>query len=309
MVFNGRIIVIAGPTASGKTDASIRVAEELSGEIVVADSMQVYKKMDIGTAKIPLNKRTVTHHCIDLVEPNEPFSSSLYQYYAREAFEKIHNAGNASILSGGTGFYIRSAIDDYSFPEGEQIDNPIREHYQLKLKEEGEMSIWNELKSVDPSSADVIHPNNSKRVIRALELHLQGKSYFDQLNNLKTIPQLFEAEFICIDYNKDALNLRINSRVDKMREKGLIGEVENLLNMGFRESLTATSAIGYKEIVAAFDGNCSIDEAFNQIKLATRRYAKRQRSWFRQDVRYKHIDATNLTNDELVVKILELISN
>lgn len=306
MVFDGRIVVIAGPTASGKTSVSLKLAEEINGEIVVADSMQVYKKMDIGTAKLPIEERTILHHCIDLVEPNEPFSSALYQQFARDAFKEIDSRKSIPILSGGTGFYIRSAVDDYNFPKGEQQNNPIRSIYAQRLASSGAQALWQELKKVDPNSASVIHPNNSKRVLRALELHEIGENYYEQLKNLQNISQLYDAVFICIDYDRDALISRISKRVDIMREKGLVDEVENLLNQGFRDSLTAASAIGYKEIVAALDGKVSLDVAFEQIKIATRRYAKRQRSWFRQDKRYQHIDATNIDNDEMVVKILNI---
>ena len=302
------VIVIAGPTATGKSDISIDIAKRIDAEIVVADSMQVYRGMDIGTAKVPLQDREVPHHCIDIADPGEPFSSAMYQEAARRSFSDIDESGKAALLSGGTGFYIRSAIDDYRFPKGEQKDNPLREELSDFLEKRGSEALWKMLNEKDPESAADIHPNNSKRVMRALEMHMNGESYHRQLLNLKDIPQLYESIFICIDFDRDALIERIESRVDRMREDGLVREVEGLLDSGLRDALTASSAIGYKEIVSALDGDCSIDEAFGQIKTATRRYAKRQRSWFRSDRRYIHVDATGKTSDQVSDEVMGIVS-
>lgn len=301
------IIVIAGPTASGKTDVSIEVAKRTGAEIVVADSMQVYRGMDIGTAKAPESERAVLHHCIDLVNPGEPFSSALYQRYARFAFDDIAARGCTAILSGGTGFYIRAAIDDYDFPEGKQVDNPIREKCNQILSEEGAMALWRHLDEIDPKSAADIHPNNSKRVARAIELHASGESYHEQLGKLKAIAQVYPATMICLDVEHDVLAKRISKRVGKMRELGLVDEVKGLLDAGFRDAVTASAAIGYKEIVAAFDGQCSLDQAFDDIATATRRYAKRQRSWFNSDKRYIHVEATSKSTEDLANDILAIL--
>lgn len=306
---NNPIVVIAGATASGKTDVSVELARRISGEIVVADSMQIYRGMDIGTAKLPAHQRDVRHFCIDILEPGEPFSSALYQQYAREAFSQIDNCDKKAILSGGTGFYIRSAIDDYQFIEGEQTDNPIRQKYNDIAHEKGSLALWEILFELDSKSANAIHPNNTKRIVRAIEMHEFGQSYADQLDNLKKIPQLYEAKLFCIDIDREVLAKRINERVDKMRESGLVEEVKGLIDRGFRDAVTASSAIGYKEIVQALDQNCTMDEAFESIKTATRRYAKRQRSWFNSDTRYLHIDATLLDINQIADQIEEMLTS
>lgn len=285
------VICIVGPTASGKSELAQLIAEREDGEIVSADSMQIYRGMDIGTGKVMPDEMRVPHYGLDIVEPGEPYSAALFQSYARACFEDIDARSKRSVLCGGTGFYIRAAVDDYRFPAGEQVDNPVREKYIAILEERGAQALWETLYELDPDSAKAVHPNNSRRVIRALELHEAGESYAYQRAHLASIPQCVPACFIGLEIDPLILRNRIDSRVDHMVENGLIDEVRNLLDAGFRAGITAPQAIGYKEIVAALDGEITLDEAIEQIKVSTHRYAKRQRSWFKHDKRVNWIKA------------------
>ncbi len=288
------VVCIVGPTASGKTDVAQLVAQELDGEVVSADSMQVYRGMDIGTGKLPRGERLVPHHGFDLVDPGEPYSASLFQEYARACFADIDRRGKRSVLAGGTGFYVRAAIDDYRFPQGEQVSNPVRDRWNAFLAEHGAQALWEALNERDPESATLIHPNNAKRVVRALEmLELDGVSYARQHEGLASMRQFVPACFFGLSVEPPLLNRRIEERVDRMVEQGLVDEVRGLLDAGFGEACTAKDAIGYKEIVAALNGECSMDEALEDIKKATRRYAKRQRTWWRGDDRVVWIDAND----------------
>lgn len=284
------LICIVGPTATGKSELAERLAIECGCEILSADSMQVYRGMDIGTAKVPLARRRVSYHGIDLVDPGEPYSAALYQRYARSVIERLDDAGRAPILVGGTGFYVKAVIDDMDFAEGEQRENPVRERYRAILEERGAHGLWLLLRDADPASASVIHENDTKRVIRAFELLENGDSYHRRLQRLSRIAQRIPAIQIGIAVEPDTLRRLIDERVDAMREQGLVTEVEGLLSRGFREGITAPQAIGYKEVVQALEGRCTLDEAFERVKTATRRYAKRQRTWFRKDERIRWVE-------------------
>lgn len=301
------VIVVVGPTASGKTDLAQLIALSVDGEVVSADSMQVYRGMDIGTGKLPVKERLVAHHGFDLVDPGEPYSAALFQTYARGCFEDISSRGKRALLCGGTGFYVRAAIDDYVFPEGEQVDNPIRDRYNEIARIEGAESLWRLLNERDPRSAEIIPPRDVKRVVRAFELLESGSSYASQKEKLASIPQLVPAVFIGLQVGPDLLRRRIDARVDSMFEMGLVKEVEGLLNAGFREGITAPQAIGYKEVVSALDGNITMDEARQKIKIATHRYAKRQRTWFRKEARIHWIDANEFDGNALVDRALRIV--
>lgn len=285
------VVCIVGPTASGKSAFAQDVAERIDGEIVSADAMQVYAGMDIGTGKVPESDRRVAHFGLDLVEPGEPFSAALYQRYARARFGEIVGRGHRPLLVGGTGFYVRAAIDDYDFPAGEQVGNDVRDSWQRFADEFGARALWDRLHEVDPESAQLIHPNEMKRTIRAFELLAAGTSYARQRHRLANIPQAVDAVFIGLAVDPALLRQRIDERVDDMIEAGLVDEVRELLDRGLREGITAPQAIGYKEIVWALDGRCTMDEAVQSIKTATHRYAKRQRTWFRKDERIHWLDA------------------
>ena len=285
------VICVVGPTASGKTDVAQLLALANDGEIVSADSMQIYRGMDIGTGKLPESQRLVPHYGFDLVDPGQPYSAAVYQAYARSCFDDIMSRGKQPFLAGGTGLYVRAAIDAYDFPKGEQVDNPEREKWTAFANKHGAKTLWDKLREIDPESAAVVHPNNVRRVVRAFELLAEGTTYAEQKRNLSHIPQAVPAFFIGLAVDPEVLKKRIDTRVDHMIEQGLVEEVEGLLASGFREGITAPQAIGYKEIVAALDGKATLDEAIGQIKQATHRYAKRQRTWFRKDERITWINA------------------
>lgn len=287
------IVIVAGPTASGKSDLAQDIACQLDGEIISADSMQVYRGMDIGTGKVPVEERRVSHWGLDLVEPDEAYSVALFQDYARRKAGEIDARGKRVILCGGTGLYIRGVIDDYDYPKGDQVGNPVRDEYTALLAQIGPEALWERLRDKDPASAALVHPNNTKRVIRAFEMLAEGKSYAEQHARLQVIPQVVPASYLALSVDPEILHARIDIRVDGMVEAGLVDEVRGLLEAGLRDAITAPQAIGYKEIVQALDGETSMEEAIASIKHATRRYAKRQRTWFRADSRVQWIDANH----------------
>lgn len=300
------ILSIVGPTASGKSDLAIAVAFSLGGEVVSADSMQIYRGMDIGTAKVPQVERRVPHHLIDIIEPGQAYSAQLFQRDARIVFDDLYAQGKLSVLCGGTGFYVQAALDHMDFPKGEQLGNPIRDKWQAYADEHGATALWERLDALDARSAAAVHPNNVRRVIRALEMHEQGVSYADQVDKLKQVEPEFASVRFGLSVDRDRLVERINRRVDLMFERGLVDEVSILLEQGFEGALTAPQAIGYKEVVSALKGQCSFDQAREDIKLATRRYAKRQRSWFRRDKRLIWLDANERSTESLADEVLTI---
>ena len=271
------VIAIVGPTASGKTDAARIVAERLGGEVVSADSMQIYRGMDIGTGKLPASERRVPHHGFDLVDPGEPYSAALFQAFARHCIRDIDARGKRAVLCGGTGQYVQATIDDFAFPKGDQVENPVRERWTAYAEEHGNQALWEALEARDPASAAVIHPNNVRRV--------------EQKQRLATVAPFVPAVQFGLAVEPAILNERIDARVDAMVAAGLVDEVRGLLAAGFRDGVTAPQAIGYKEIVEALDGNITLEEAVQAIKTATRRYGKRQRTWFRRDKRIRWVNA------------------
>lgn len=281
------------------------MALALDGEVVSADSMQIYKGMDIGTGKVLPNEQKVRHWGLNLVDPGSAYSAALYQAYARACMQDIDTRGKRVVLCGGTGLYIRAAIDDYRFVPGGQIDNPVREKYQEMAEKEGSGRVWQELDKRDPESAKIIHPHNIRRLIRALEMLEENTSYAEQKQALSNLRQIIPASLYGLRVEKEVLHERISTRVDQMFENGLVEEVKDLLNKGFREGVTAPQAIGYKEVVAYLEGQIGLDGAMEAIKLATRRYAKKQRTWFRKDTRIKWIQADDQNEDRMLNEIME----
>lgn len=299
------VVAILGPTASGKSDLAQHVALRIDGEVVSADSMQVYRGMDIGTAKIPQANMLVPHHLIDILDPGEAFSAQLFQSLSRSCFSDIQNRGRVPILCGGTGLYVQSALEDMCFPKGDQQHNPVRTKYEMIAAEHGNQAVWDRLNEVDPSSAALLHPNNVRRVIRALEMYEQGVSYATQVQGMKELSEVVPSIRFALKRDPAYLADRINKRVENMFEMGLVKEVQLLLDDGWRAALTAPQAIGYKEVVSALDGNISMSEAMELIKTATRRYAKRQRTWLRRDSRLIWLDADSLSFSEMVDCVVE----
>lgn len=301
------VVCIVGPTASGKSDLAQTVAQAIDGEVVSADSMQIYRGMDIGTGKVMPEDRKVAHHGIDLVDPGEPYSAALYQPYARSCFVDLAQQGKRTVLAGGTGLYIRAAVDDFDFPKGEQLNNPVRERYMRFADEHGAEALWKELERIDPASAELIHPHNVRRVVRAFEMLSEGTDYASQHKRLQMMPQAVPAVFFGLEVEPSVLADRIERRVDAMVCLGLVDEVKSLLQQGFRKGITAPQAIGYKEIVSALDGETSLDDAVESIKTATRRYAKRQRTWFRKDNRIVWLSADANDTERLAESVLTVL--
>ncbi len=307
-LLSNEIIVIVGPTASGKSELAQNLALEISGEIVSGDSMQIYKGLDIGTGKVVKSQQRVAHHLIDIIDPNESYSSALFQRDARCAFSEILSRGNTPILAGGTGFYIRTAIDDYNFSEGEQDNNSIREHYENYANSHSKQELWSYLQSKDPKSAHEIEINDTKRVIRALELFERGESYFENKQKLSEIKPKYNSTWIGLDVDRDILAKRISDRVDSMIEEGLVEEVKHLVELGFKDALCSPKAIGYREIVDYLNDKCSLHQAIVDIKTNTRRYAKRQRTWFRSEKRINWIDANDSDQTILLSEALRILN-
>lgn len=287
----------------GKSELADHLAASWGGEVVSADSMQVYRGLDIGTAKTAPRERSVPYHCLDLVDPGEPFSAALYQVAARTAIDSCLKRGRTPVVCGGTGLYVRAALDDLDFPPGDQVENPSRRSWETFLAEHGPLGLHGELERLDPASAALIHPNNSRRVVRALELVAEGLSYADRHSGLHTRVSVYETAFIGLTMERDALYSRIDMRVDRMMERGLLGEVTLLLERGCRDALTAMQAIGYKELIPVLDGERSLEEAVELIKRSSRRYAKRQLTWFGADERIRWIDVTESSTEDTLAAL------
>lgn len=301
------VITVMGCTASGKSALADELAVRLDGEVISADSMQVYRGMDIGTAKTPVAERKVPYHCIDICDPGEPYSAALFQHDSRAAIEDIRSRGKVPIICGGTFFYVRACLNQMDFASGEQENNPVRDRYNALAVQLGAQGIWDYLHERDPQSAEVIHPNNTVRVVRAFEMFEEGDSYARRKAAFKGVGEAIPSIKIGLARDTQLLYGRINKRVDDMAALGLVEEIQRLLARGFREGLTAQAAIGYKEIVAALDGQCTMGEAFEQIKMSTRRYSKRQRTWLRGEPGLNWIKADGKELEELVADALQII--
>jgi tRNA dimethylallyltransferase len=288
------VVAVVGPTASGKTEVAELLALDLPGEIVSADSMQVYRGMDIGTAKPAPGERLVPYHCLDLVDPGEAYSAARFQRDAREAITSIAARGSWPVVTGGTGLYVRAALDDMAFPPGER-DSVVRGRYEDLARQLGPQALHDLLAERDPASARLLHPNNVRRVVRALEMLDQGRSYADQASRFSERESIYDACIVGLRMDRERLYARVDARVDDMISGGLVEEVARLLQAGYRHAVTAAQAIGYKELVPVLEEGADLDAAVAEIKRATRRYAKRQMSWFDADPRVAWLDVTDLT--------------
>ena len=274
-----KIIIICGPTASGKTDLAVQVAKLLDSEVISADSMYIYKGLNIGTAKPTLEEMNgVKHHLIDVVEPNETFTVSDYKTLAQPIIDDLHSRGKIPVICGGTGFYINSLLFDLSY--GNSCSNlQAREKYKKLAQEFGNEYVYQRLKEVDPESAEKLHFNDIKRVIRALEIYESGNLKSSIKDDYKPKYEYFAYH---IDHDRENLYNRINSRVEKMVENGLLEEIKDLLSQGITAENQCMQAIGYKEILEYLSGNITLEQAINLIKLNTRHYAKRQITFFKR---------------------------
>jgi tRNA dimethylallyltransferase len=301
-----RVVAVVGPTGVGKTALAEQLAGRLGGEIVSADSMQVYRGMDVGTAKPRLDERLVPYHCIDLVDPGEPYSAALYQRDARAAIADIWARDALPVLCGGTGLYVRAALDDWKFPAGE-TGSPARDRWEAVSTDVGPERLHAMLAERDPASAALIHPNNVRRVVRALEMLDVGGSYASQAAGFSQRESLYDAAILGLTMDRERLYARIDERVDAMLYAGLLDEVARLLEAGYRDALTATQAIGYKELVPVLEDGADLGDAVARIKQATRRYAKRQLTWFGADPRVLWLDVTHMPPTDLAASALQLL--
>ncbi len=303
------VVAVVGPTGVGKSAAADGLALRIGGEIISADSMQVYRGMDIGTAKEPVSARRVPHHCIDVVAPGTPYSAALYQRDARAAIEDVAARGAVPVLVGGTGLYVRAALDEMRFPTGES-GSKTRAALQAELECRGPEALYELLVDRDPDAAALIHRNNTRRVLRALEmLEDDGISYVKTKERFADRVPHYPATFIGLTMDRDVLYARIDARVDAMLEAGLLDEVSGLLAAGYRGALTSAQAIGYKELVPVLDGSGDLVHAVAAIKQASRRYAKRQLTWFRADPRVRWLDVTKLSRAQTVEAMLALLES
>lgn len=302
-----KLVVLIGPTAVGKTKTSIELAKHFNGEIISGDSMQIYKGMDIGTAKITKEEMDgIQHHLIDIKAPNESFSAAEFQQIVREKIIEISSRGKLPMIVGGTGLYIQSVLYDYQFSEAPS-DERYRQELEKKAIQHGNVWLHKELMKLDPKSGENIHPNNVRRVIRAMEIfHCTGKTMTDY-QETQTPEKLYDAAIIGLTMERDKLYERINHRVDVMMENGLLNEVQKLYKMGIKDC-QSIQAIGYKELYEFFNGYVSLEEAIVNLKQNSRRYAKRQLTWFRNKMDVSWFDMTDASDEAVLRKKINEIS-
>ena len=305
------IVVLTGPTAVGKTELSIQLAKVIGGEIISADSMQVYKHMDVGSAKItPEEMDGVRHYLVDELEPFDEFHVVKFQEYAKKYLNEIYAHGKIPIIAGGTGFYIQALLNDIDFTEQES-DSAYRKELEALAEEHGNQYLHDRLKEVDPESAEAIHPNNRKRVIRALEFYQETGRKISEHNakeQMRTSPYNF-AYFVLNDIRERLLYKRIDARVDKMIEDGLEAEVRRLKEMGCTKDMVAMQGIGYKEMLSYLDGSYSLEEAVYIIKRETRHFAKRQITWFKRerDVIWLNKNEFDYKNEAILAYMIKIL--
>lgn len=300
------LVILTGPTAVGKTETSIKLAKAINGEIISADSIQVYKHFDIGSAKITKEEMDgVKHYLIDVLEPDEEFNIFVFKKLAMEAMEEIYSKGKIPIIAGGTGFYIQALLYDVEFSE-EEGDKTYRHMLENKAEEEGVTVIHNMLKEVDPEAAKEIHENNLKRVIRALEYYNEtGMRISDHNKEQRQKESPYNFRYYVLNMDREKLYERVNLRVDIMVENGLIDEVKKLKEMGYGKELNSMQGIGYKEIRDYVDGVYDYDTAIETLKKNTRNFAKRQITWFKREKEVVWLNHEEFDNDK--EKILEFV--
>ncbi len=309
------LLAIVGPTATGKTAVGVQLALKLKGEVVSADSMLVYQGMDIGTAKPTKDEmQGVPHHMIDIVKPDEDYSVARYQKEAEQVIASLHQKNKLPILVGGTGLYIRAVIDEYDFAAPGE-DGELRKTLYQQAQLKGNEWLHSKLAEVDPPAAEKIHPNNVRRVIRALEVYkLTGRRISSMQRASYRTNAKYQLAIFGLTMQRNLLYRRIEQRVDQMIAAGLVEEVKSLLDKGIKRSMTAMQGLGYKEIAAYLAGEISLEEAIELIKRDTRRFAKRQITWFKRDPRIHWLDVHNYDNitklsEEIIALMQEKFSS
>ena len=304
MSVRGPVVCVVGPTASGKSALAEEVAVRLGSSVVSVDAMQVYRGMDIGTAKTPPAERRVPLLMVDVVDALEDYSVRLFQRDARVLVDEMLEKGHVPVLCGGTGLYLNAVIDDMEFPAGEK-GCASRDRYERLAEERGADALHALLAERDPESAALIHPNNVRRVVRALEMLDEGVSYARHHEGLHERAARYDARLWGLTMSRERLYARIDARVDEMIDQGLLEEVRVLAERGLSEEVSAGQAIGYKELLAVLDGRMALPDAIELVKRRTRRYAKRQLSWFRHDGRVRWIDLDVTSPEEAARLIVE----
>lgn len=296
------LVVVLGPTASGKTSLAIEIAKELDGEIVCADSMQIYKYMDIGTAKATqTEKAQCPHHMLDIVDPDTEFSVADYTVLAHKIILDVTARNKLPVMCGGTGLYIDSVVNDVEFGDYE-TDYALRDELAVIAEKEGAQKLIEMLAEFDPVSAQRLHPNNLKRVIRAIEFYkISGVPISEHQEMTKQKESRYDALLFMIDHERDVLYDRINRRVDIMMEEGLLDEVKSLVENGYNPNLNSMQGIGYKELISYIKGDMTLSEAVEAIKQNSRRYAKRQLTWFRRNEKIHLLNPQTAIGDALNV--------
>ena len=300
------LVILTGPTAVGKTKASIGLAKAIGGEIISADSMQVYKQMNIGSAKIkPSEMDGIPHYLVDILEPDEEFHVVLFQQMAKQAIQKIYEKGKIPILVGGTGFYIQAVLYDIDFSENEK-DTSYREELEKLAQTKGAEYLHDRLREVDEKSAQDIHANNVKRVIRALEyFHQTGEKISEHNEEQRKKVSPYNFSYFVLNDERAHLYEKINLRVDQMINKGLVREVQSLKEKGYTRDMVSMQGLGYKEMLDYLDNKCSLEEAVEIIKRDTRHFAKRQITWFKRESDVTWIDKKEYDyNEERILKAM-----
>lgn len=306
-----KIIILTGPTAVGKTALSVKLAKKIDGEIISCDSMQVYKRMDIGSAKVSKEEMDgVKHHLIDILEPDEEFNVYVFKQYAKEALNEIYANNHIPILVGGTGFYIQALLYDIDFKE--EDNSVIRKELENEASLNGSAYMYEKLIAVDPDYAKTLHPNNVKKIIRALEyISLNGQLFSEHNNVEKSKKSPYDFRYFVLNDERQRLYNNIELRVDKMIDMGLVDEVRALYDNGYTKNMVSMQGLGYKELFDYYDGLCTLDEAIYNIKIRTRHFAKRQLTWFRgqEDVIFVNKQDYLYDDEKILEYMLEVISN
>ncbi len=302
-----KLVVITGPTAVGKTSVSIALAKAMDGEIISADSMQIYKGMDIGTAKVTEEEMEgVSHHLVDFIDPDQGFTVADYKENATRLITELNKSGKLPIIAGGTGLYINSLVYELNF-----VDVPpnqeLRDNFENIAKTEGKKALLDMLKDIDPIAAERYTENDTQRIVRALEITtLSGKTYDEYGSNFRRPNERYDLSLYCLYMDRQRLYERINERVDTMLQMGLVEEVKSLMAKGYGKDLVSMKAIGYKEIMEYLEGNESYEDTVEKIKKLSRNYAKRQLTWFRRDKRIKWVDVDAYdSKDDLIEFMIE----